>query len=97
MILSGAAAELTESAPSFAAGTALWATGLCLISIPREFPVWVRFIGIVSSFLFAIISARFLLGEPLSPISSPLPFFAYPFLVITFVGWIWTLLQEQAK
>jgi hypothetical protein len=30
----------------------------------------------------------------LLPTSSPLPFFAYPFLVLTFIGWIWTLLRE---
>jgi len=27
------------------------------------------------------------------PTSSPLPLFAYPFLVLTFGGWIWTLLK----
>jgi len=26
----------------------------------------------------------------------PLPFYAYPFLVLTFVGWIWSLLRENA-
>jgi len=35
VILSGTAANLAESVPAFAAGTALWATALLLISIPR--------------------------------------------------------------
>ena len=34
-------------------------------------------------------------GVPLSPISSPLPFFVYPFFVATFFGWIWTLLKAD--
>jgi hypothetical protein len=29
--------------------------------------------------------------EQLLPTSSPLPYFAYPFLVLTFAGWIWKL------
>ena len=34
-------------------------------------------------------------GEELLPTSAPLPFYAYPFLVITFIGWIWSLLRES--
>lgn len=37
VMLSGTAAGLVGSMPSFAAGTALWAAALLLISIPREF------------------------------------------------------------
>jgi len=94
VMLSGTAAGLAGSVPAFAAGTGLWATSLLLISIPREFALAVRGIGMASSILFFITSARIFWGETLSPISSPLPFFAYPFLVLTFVGWIWTLLRE---
>ena len=49
--------------------------------------------GTVGAILFAITSARIFWGEQLLPIASPLPFFAYPFLVLAFVGWIWTLLK----
>ncbi|MGO9275442.1 MAG: hypothetical protein ACLQOO_35260 [Terriglobia bacterium] len=94
VMLSGTAAGLAGSVPAFAAGTGLWATSLLLISIPREFPLAVRVIGMASSILFFITSSRIFWGEALSPISSPLPFFAYPFLVLTFIGWIWTLLRE---
>ena len=94
VMLSGTAAGLAGSVPAFAAGTALWATSLLLISIPGEFSVLVRLVGIASSILFAITASRIFWGEPLLPTSSPLPFFAYPFLVITFIGWIWTLLKE---
>jgi hypothetical protein len=34
--LSGTAAGATGSVPAFAAGTALWATALLLVSIPRD-------------------------------------------------------------
>ena len=93
VILSGAAASLAESLPSFAAGTALWSAALLLTSIPREFSGWIRLTGIIGAVLFAIAAARIFWGEALLPTASPLPFFAYPFLVLTFAGWIWTLLK----
>jgi hypothetical protein len=96
VIMSGAAAALSDSLPSFAAGTALWATALLLLSIPGEFSILVRGVGVTSAVLFATTALLILSGVPLSPISSPLPFFAYPFLVLTFIGWIWTLLRENA-
>jgi hypothetical protein len=77
VILSGTAAGLAGSAASFAAGTGLWATALLLISIPREFPSGTRFVGIATSILFGVTSARMLWGEPLLPTSSPLPFVGY--------------------
>jgi hypothetical protein len=95
VMLSGTAAGLAGSVPSFAAGTALWAAALLLVSIPKEFAAGVRVVGVVSSILFAVTAARIFWGEQLLPISSPLPFFAYPFLVVTFSGWIWTLLRED--
>ena len=59
VLLSGTAAGPTASVPAFAAGIALWAAALALISAP------------------------------------PLPFFAYPFLVATLLGWAWVLQREQ--
>lgn len=94
VLLSGTAAGLVGSVPAFAAGTALWATSLMLVSVPKQFPFWVRIAGIAASHLFAITATRIFWGEQLLPTSSPLPFFAYPVLCITFVGWIWTLLRE---
>jgi hypothetical protein len=94
VILSGTAASLEGSAPSFAAGAAMWAMGLLLISVPREFSLWVRLAGLVTIVLFFVMAAKVFWGVALTPLSSPLPFFAYPFLVITFAGWIWTLLKE---
>jgi len=95
VLLSGTAAGLVGSVPAFAAGTALWAAALLLTSIPAEFAIVIRFAGIGTSILFIITSARIFWGEQLLPTTSPLPFVAYPFLVITFIGWIWTLLKEN--
>ena len=58
VMLSGTTAGLVGSVPAFAAGTALWATSLLLISIPREFSILVRLVGIASSILFAITATR---------------------------------------
>ena len=96
VLLSGTAAGAIGSVPSFGAGTALWATALMLISTPKEFPLWVRSVGVVASILFAVTAARIFWGEQLLPTASPLPFFAYPILVITFAGWISVLLREKS-
>ncbi len=94
VMLSGLAAGLEGSVPAFGAGIGLWAMALLLISVPREFPVWVRLLGVVSSILFVTTATRIFQGEHLLPISRPLPSYAYPFLVLTFVGWIWSFLRE---
>ncbi len=92
-MLAGTGATLAQSVPSFAAGTALWSAALLLTSIPKEFAIWIRLIGVIGAVLFAITAARIFWGEQVLPTASPLPFFAYPFLVLTFIGWIWTLLK----
>jgi hypothetical protein len=94
ILLSGPAAGLQGSVPAFGAGTALWGTALLLISIPRLFAVPIRILGIVSAILFIVTAARIFLGEQLLPTSAPLPTYAYPLLVATFIGWIWTLWTE---
>lgn len=95
VLLSGTAAGTAGSVPAFAAGTALWATALLLISIPARFPLVVRLLGAVAALLFVITSLRIFWGEPLTPMTSPLPFFAYPILVLTILGWIWSLLRKS--
>jgi hypothetical protein len=95
IMLVGTATTLAESVPSFAAGTALWSAALLLTSIPQEFAVWTRLAGIIGAILFALTSARIFWGEQVLPTSTPLPFFAYPFLVLTFVGWIFKLLKTN--
>ena len=95
VILSGNAGSSFASIPSFAAGTALWALGLLLVSIPRGFPKGIRLVGMLTAFLFFVTAFSTFGGKALLPTSRPLPFFAYPFLVITFLGWILTLLRKE--
>ena len=95
LLVSGTAAGLAGSVPSFGGGVALWAVALLLTSIPGEFATWVRLVGVVASVLFAVVAARIFWGEQLLPTSTPLPFFAYPFLVITLLGWIWFLVKGE--
>jgi hypothetical protein len=89
LILSGAAMDLADSAPSFAAGVALWATSLTLVSAPGTMPAVVRGLGFISSLLFAVVAVQMFSGRALTPLSQPLPFFAYPFLAATLFGWAW--------
>jgi hypothetical protein len=96
VLLSGTAAGPAGSIPSFAAGTTLWATALLLISIPKLFALPIRILGIASAILFIVAAARIFWGEHLLPTATPLPSFGYPFLVATFIGWIWTLWRERA-
>jgi hypothetical protein len=95
VLLSGTAAGPRGSVPSFAAGTALWAASLAVLSVPRRLPLWPRVTGSVAACLFAVTAGRIYAGEPLLPTSSPLPFLGYPFLVATLVGWSWMLLREK--
>jgi hypothetical protein len=97
VMLSGTAASLAGSVPAFAAGTALWSAALLLTSLPREFAGWVRVLSVIAAVLFAITSARIFFGEQVLPTTWPLPFFGYPFLVLTFAGWIWTLLRSDQE
>ena len=96
IIMSSAASPLDQSGPAFAGGTALWATGLLLVSAQREFPLPVRILGTLAALLFAATSLMILSGTALTPLTQPLPFFAYPVFVLTLVGWIWTLWSRRA-
>ena len=89
LILSGAAMDLVASAPTFAAGVSLWAASLALVSASPIMPALVRGVGAVGSVLFAIVAVQIFAGRPLTPLSEPLPFFAYPFLAATLFGWAW--------
>jgi hypothetical protein len=93
VILAGNAAGLQASIPSFDGGIALWSAGLLLISAPKTFSLWMRLTAALAAVIFAVTAGRILWGAPLLPTSAPLPALGYPFLVLTFCGWIWTLLK----
>jgi len=96
LILSGAAMDLMASAPLFAAGVSLWAASLALVSASSVMPSAIRGLGFAASLLFAIVAVRIFLGEVLTPLSRPLPFFAYPFLAATLCGWAWAHYRSAA-
>lgn len=95
VMFSGTASPLEAMVPSFCAGIALWSAGLLLTSIPRGIVPWARLAGVIAAILFATTSARILAGDQIVPTAKPLPTIGYPFLVITFAGWIWTVLRDR--
>jgi hypothetical protein len=71
----------------------LWAASLALISAPSVLPTLVRGVGLIASVLFALLAVQVFAGRPLTPLSAPLPFFAYPYLAATLFGWAWARLK----
>ena len=96
LILSTAAMDLARSGPTFGAGASLWAASLYLLSMPRVAVLWVRIAGIIAGTMFLVVSVQFFSGHGLTPLSQPLPFFAYPFLVATLLGWAWERFRSAA-
>ncbi|MFK0691247.1 hypothetical protein ACFX5Q_24050 [Mesorhizobium sp. IMUNJ 23033] len=95
LLLSGNAAGLEASVPSYVGGISLWAAALILISAPNTFALWMRLTGLIAAILFVVSASMILWGAPLLPTSAPLPAAGYPFLVLTFIGWIWTLMKPE--
>lgn len=89
LVLSGSAMSLEASSPLFAAGAALWAAALVLISAAKVMQPLVRALGALSALLLAITALQIFAGRGLTPLSEPLPFFAYPVFVLTLFGWAW--------
>jgi hypothetical protein len=89
LILATAASPIATSGPIFGAGVALWSASLILVSVPRVMPVWLRSVAFIAAILFLIVAIQLFLGRPLTALTQPLPFFAYPFLAATLFGWAW--------
>jgi hypothetical protein len=81
--------DLVASGPVFAAGVGLWAAALALISTPNVMSAWIRGVAAIAALLFAVVAVQVFMGRTLTPLSQPLPFFAYPFLAATLFGWAW--------
>ena len=95
LILSGSAMDVAAAAPSFAAGISLWSVALVVVGVSGALPLLVRLVGFVAALLFAIVALRICGGEALNALSTPLPFFAYPFLAVTLVGWAWEQIRAR--
>lgn len=89
LVVSGSALSLESSSPLFAAGAALWSGALLLISAPTVMPTLARASGSLAAVLFAATSLQTFAGRRLTPLSQPLPFFAYPVFVLTLLTWAW--------
>ena len=89
LILASAGMDLVAGSPVFGAGVALWVASLTLVSAPGVMPVWVRAIAAMAVLLLAVVAVQIFAGRPITALSRPLPFFAYPFLAGTLCGWAW--------
>jgi len=89
LVVSGSAMELSASSATFGAGVGLWAAALALVSASSAMPILVRATGAIASVMFAVTAFQIYGGTALNPLSKPLPFNAYPFLVLTLFGWAW--------
>ena len=69
-------------------------SGAFACSVPRVFPMVVRLLGLTAALLFAATAGSIYIGAPITALSQPLPFFAYPVLVATFAGWIVALWKD---
>ena len=87
LVLYTAAMDLATSGPTFGAGASLWAASLYLLSAPRVAALWVRIVGAIAGTMFLVASVQLFSGHALTALSQPLPYFAYPFLVATLLGW----------
>ena len=83
LIVAGSAMELEAVGPLFAAGAALWAASMTLVSAPKLLPSWLRAVSVVGSVLFLVVAVQIFSGSPLTPLTKPLPFLAFPFLAET--------------
>lgn len=95
LIVAGSAMDLMESIPLFGAGVGLWAASLILVSAPNVMPSWLRLVAVIGALLFAVVAVQIFMGSPLTPVSQPLPFLAYPFLAATLFGWAWVHHREK--
>ena len=77
----------------FAPGAGLWAAALALISASPALPAFVRATGAIASILLAATAVIIFTGGALHPMSKPLPFYAFPFLAATLLGWAWVQLR----
>lgn len=96
LVVAGSALSLEASAAFFGAGAGLWAAALLVISAPALMPTAVRVLGCVAALLFAATALQIFAGRSLTPLSEPLPFFAYPVFVATLLGWAWWCRQQPA-
>jgi|GEM_PF-342497 len=93
-ILASNGIHIDEHVYTFGIGVSLWAISLIVISTQKIYPIFVRCTGFLSSVLFSIV-AMLISHHAINPLTKPLPFFAYPFFVMTILGWAWKLAEGR--
>lgn len=79
---------------SFGAGMALYVPALWLVSSAGKLPLIPRISGLAASIPFAIAATKIFMGiQVLS--SAALPGIGYGLLVLTIIGWIWSIMKEK--
>ena len=97
LIVSASAVPLDAATASLGAGAGLWAGGLAVISASTAMPIFVRVTGGIASVLLAVTAVKVFCGAGLTPLSAPLPFYAFPFLAITLIGWAWVHASGRSR
>ncbi|WP_245456060.1 hypothetical protein [Mesorhizobium sp. M7A.F.Ca.US.008.03.1.1] len=64
LLLSGNAAGLEASVPSYVGAISLWAAALILISAPNTFALWMQLTAFVAAALFFVSVGMMLWGAP---------------------------------
>jgi len=95
LILSYSGVDLNANIFSFGAGTSLWAASLFVISSQKIYPLFIRCAGLLAAVLFSVVAVQIFTGHSVNALAKPLPFYAYPVLVITIFGWAWTLIRTH--
>ena len=97
LVVSGSAMSLAASSPTFGAGAGLWAAALVMIGASSVIPIFIRITAVIAAVMFAITAIQIFGGAALTPLSKPLPFNAYPVLVITLFGLAWIQFRSKAS
>lgn len=85
-----------NSAGAFAAGVALYAPGLLLVSLPRGQPIWSRIAGGLAALPFAAHGILRSAGVDLD-YQDLTAAVGYGLLTIAIAGWVWRMRREPAR
>ena len=94
-IVASTGLDIHDHVQTFAVGTGLWAIALLIISSQKVYPIIIRCTGLLAAILFSMTSVLIFTHHAIHALARPLPFFGYPFLVVTLLGWAFHLLKEK--
>lgn len=89
-------AEDPNSAGAFAAGVALYAPGLLLVSLPRGHPIWCRLAGVLAALPFGFHAIARSAGVDLD-YQDVTAMVGYGLLTVAIAGWAWSLFAARDR